>query len=110
MCVIVDMFTKKIKFEEKRIKRDALGRAFDRAVSVAVSKGEHEEDAAARVIHSLIDGRKDIVRAVAAARIDGTSVVEDIIQSQVEIGRSEFERGNVFLLVALRTNTSHIHV
>ena len=42
-----------------------------------------------------------IVRKVAAACIDGTSAVEDIIQSQVEIDRAEFERerdNNMFLL------------
>ena len=74
-------------------KRSKLGRAFDQTVANAVKNGEHEEDAAARVIHELIDGRKEIVRAVAATPIGNTTVVEEIVESQVEMGREEFEKG-----------------
>ena len=74
-------------------KRSKLGRSFDQTVANAVMNGEHEEDAAARIIHELIDGRKEIVRAVAATPIGSSTVVEDIVESQVEMGREEFERG-----------------
>ena len=79
-------------------KRDALERQFDKAVAEAVAKGEHPEDASARLINKLIDGRKHIACAVAATPIDGTTVVEDMIESQVETGREQFESGLEYIV------------
>ena len=42
---------------------------------------------------NLIDGDKDVARAVAATPIGGTTAVKDIVASKVEVGRGEFERG-----------------
>ena len=85
--------TKKQKKINNHKLRSKIGQTFDRAVQAAVRKGEHREDAAARIIVNLIDGDKDVARVVAATPIGGTTVVEDIVASQVESGRQEFERG-----------------
>ena len=78
--------------------RDELGTLFDRNVTVAVAQGEHEEDAIARIILQLIDGKKDVVRILAATQIGSSNVVEDIMASQVQLGRPEFERGLEFIV------------
>lgn len=95
MC---DAESKKQKKKKRTKPRSQIGQVFDRAVTAAVRKGEHRDDASARIINDLIDGDKDVARAVATTPIGGTTVVEDIVASRVETGRDEFERGLDYLV------------
>lgn len=79
-------------------KIDALQQEFDKAVTAAVAKGDHPDDASACLISNLIDGNKNVARYVAATPIGGSTVVDDMVASQIEMGRDEFERGLQYIV------------